>query len=622
MTGAREVEAARWRFLRGGASAVGDGAVRAVVLASWERSRAHAVDTERLGASFVGHGGPPATPLEAAGAVLDEAHADNPEFAGSLLLVDADGLVRVRRDGDPALSDLLDAVRLVPGYRHAEAAVGTTAATLALHEGTALAVEGPEHFHPQLSSLAAAAAPVGQGRPDLALVVVRHAADGAADHLPWARALARRVDDQGTRRRRARVLALHDALDAAGADGAPWAVATDGDVVLVSSGVRRVAPEDQQSLSDRALAALVIDEPPRPHHVDLPSGTCAEVAVHEIRADGVPVGCVLTGGPAEHDEAPAATEARRRQGSHVAPTARRDFAAPLRDDRSPAERAHAEARVRANRELLSPYLRARQEVVANLGHRRHQVLLGETGVGKRTLALEQFHRLHPDGAVTVVECAKIGDTPAATDPLAGLAQTSPSRPHLALLRGVQALGPVAARRLDESLRVLVARADPVVVVGCLDTASVDATRPYGLLLRHFHETVRVPALRYRADELGDIAQSVLRTMTTGRSLRLSHQVVRVLEGYPWPGNINELEDVLRYVVARKPVGVVQAPDLPSLCFTSRAPKLSMLETAQCDAIIQALYEARGNRYRAAAMLGIARSSLYRKIDAFGISYIA
>jgi len=38
------------------------------------------------------------------------------------------------------------------------------------------------------------------------------------------------------------------------------------------------------------------------------------------------------------------------------------------------------------------------------------------------------------------------------------------------------------------------------------------------------------------------------------------------------------------------------------------------------AIIQALYESRGNRYKAAAMLGIARSSLYRKIDAFGIQY--
>jgi transcriptional regulator of acetoin/glycerol metabolism len=66
---------------------------------------------------------------------------------------------------------------------------------------------------------------------------------------------------------------------------------------------------------------------------------------------------------------------------------------------------------------------------------------------------------------------------------------------------------------------------------------------------------------------------------------------------------------------------VQPPDLPAFCFTS-APRLTMLETAQADAIIHALYETRGNRYKAAAMLGIARSSLYRKIDAFGISYVA
>ena len=132
---------------------------------------------------------------------------------------------------------------------------------------------------------------------------------------------------------------------------------------------------------------------------------------------------------------------------------------------------------------------------------------------------------------------------------------------------------------------------------------------------------QVPALRHRSDELAEIASSVLRSTTGARSLRLSHQVVRVLEGYSWPGNIAELEDVLRYVVARKPVGVVQPPDLPAFCFTS-APRLTMLETAQADAIIHALYETRGNRYKAAAMLGIARSSLYRKIDAFGISYVA
>ncbi len=160
------------------------------------------------------------------------------------------------------------------------------------------------------------------------------------------------------------------------------------------------------------------------------------------------------------------------------------------------------------------------------------------------------------------------------------------------------------------------------MIACVDTPGVDATRPYGLLLRHFHQITRVPALRYRNDEIGDIALSILRELAVRRSLRLSLQVIRVLEGYAWPGNISELQDVLRYVVARKPVGEIQPPDLPRLCFQRQPRKMSMLEAAQCDAIIHALYESRGNRYKAAAMLGIARSSLYRKIDAFGISYIA
>jgi sigma-54 dependent transcriptional regulator, acetoin dehydrogenase operon transcriptional activator AcoR len=65
---------------------------------------------------------------------------------------------------------------------------------------------------------------------------------------------------------------------------------------------------------------------------------------------------------------------------------------------------------------------------------------------------------------------------------------------------------------------------------------------------------RVPALRYRLDEIGDISLSILRALSGRRSLRLSLQVIRVLEGCAWPGNISELEDVLRYVIARKPVG--------------------------------------------------------------------
>jgi hypothetical protein len=59
------------------------------------------------------------------------------------------------------------------------------------------------------------------------------------------------------------------------------------------------------------------------------------------------------------------------------------------------------------------------------------------------------------------------------------------------------------------------------VIACLDTPAVDATRPYGLLLRHFHQITRMPALRYRNDEIGAIALSILRELAAGRSLRLS-----------------------------------------------------------------------------------------------------
>jgi hypothetical protein len=611
----RELEAARRRFLARGRGAVDPGPVRPAVLASWQRARAAGVDTDRLVAPFTGLDRGPA--VVAAESVVDAVHARHPELDATVLVVDRDGVVQVRRDGDAALGELLDAVRLAPGHRHAEDAVGTTAATLALHEGCALAVEGSEHLHPALGVLAAAAAPVG----GLAVVVVRHAADGAYRDLPFARALAREVAEQDRVRRRGRVLAVHDALAAAAAGGAAWTLATDGEQVVFGAGVRRLPPGDQQALADLAVAGLALGRAADPARVDLPSGACAEVDLQDVRHDGALVGCVLAAGPAVDEHAWRDAEARRRQGSHVAPTARRDFAADLRDERGPAERSQAEARVRANRDLLTPSLRARSELVANLAQRRHQVLVGEAGVGKCTLAVEHFGRLHRDGAVTVLD-ADPADGGRATEAVAGLAERAPTRPHLVVLRGLAHLTPLSARRLDESLRLLLARSATVAAVACLDTTSVDASRPYGLLLRHFHETVRVPALRHRADELGDIAQAILRAMGGGRSLRLSHQVVRVLEGYAWPGNISELEDVLRYVVARKPVGVVQAPDLPALCFTRRAPRLSMLETAQADAIIQALYEARGNRYRAAALLGIARSSLYRKIDAFGISYIA
>ncbi len=614
------IDAARLRFRRCGCD---DVAVRPEILASWKRSAQACADTAAISPRYVGH-----EPGTSAVAEADEEVAAffrlTPDAGCSVALVGPDGVVRLRHDGDPTLAGLLDAVRYTPGFRYAEQDVGTTAAAIVARDGGSCRVDGPEHLHPELGWLSESAAtvPHDDGGPPDVVVVLAHVSRSESLGLALARTLADRIAGRVRDRRHARARLVHERFAAVCDAGPEWVLATDGAFVLTSPGVRRLPGEDLTSLTDLALASVVLSErDPGERHVDLPSGRCADVSVLPVVHDGVAVGCLVAASAASEPRGGGVPEAVRRQGSHVAPTVRRDYAADLRDT-GRTDRMHAEARMRANRELLSPYLRARHEVAAGVGQRRHQLLVGEAGVGKRTLALGQFRRAFPAGTVRTVDCSEIGDSPGEPDLLGRVAGELPDdRPHLLVLRQMNLLGPVGARRLDESLRTLVALPSALMVVGCVDSASADATRPYGLLLRHFHETVRVPALRYRADELGDIALNILHGLSGGRSLRLSLQVIRVLEGYAWPGNVRELEDVLRYVVARKPVGVVQAPDLPPSCFTGRAPRMSMLEAAQCDAIIQALYESRGNRYKAAAMLGIARSSLYRKIDAFGISYI-
>jgi sigma-54 dependent transcriptional regulator, acetoin dehydrogenase operon transcriptional activator AcoR len=617
------IEAARQSFLAVGSGATAEG-VRAEIVASWQRSRQQDVDADRIAARFVGHAAAPPLAAECAGDVFDNFFKINTDTDVSLVLCDPGGVVRVRRDGPGPLARLLDLVLLIPGYEYAEHVVGTTAAAVALHENSDFAVRGPEHYHHRLGFLTEAAALVPDPRGGTAcgvVTVIGDHAGQAAPQLPLARLLAQQVAGEMAGGAHRRSLAILERFGRCGDEDAQWVLATDGDWVVSNAAARRLEPADLRKLSDLVLAALSLpDDPGR--HVDLPSGRCADVVTEGVYLAGELVGCVLTG-QASLRRIAAATEATRRQGSHVAPTERRDYAQDLRRPDA-LRRMHAEARIRANQELMTPVLRARQEIAASVRQGRNHLLIGEPGVGKQTLARTQFRQAFPHGRVIQVSCPafEAGSGTGRDDPVTGLLHDGADRPRLLLLRGIDALTPLGARRLDESLRPLVALPAPPLVIACVDNPAVDATRPYGLLLRHFHQITRMPALRYRNDEISDIALSILRQLAVRRSLRLSLQVIRVLEGYAWPGNISELQDVLRYVIAHKPVGEIQPPDLPRLCFQREPRKLSMLEAAQCDAIIHALYESRGNRYKAAAMLGIARSSLYRKIDAFGLSYIA
>ena len=307
MTRAVDLEAARRSFLFGGAGTIPRDIVRAEVLASWERSRRHDVDPDRIATRFVRHEQSSPLLLAAAEDAFDDFFKLAGKVAACVVLVDADGTVRVRRDGDEGL---------VPGYSHGEAAVGTSAASVALHERSDFVVSGAEHYHSRLMFISGAASLV----PDPlhheacgAVLVVCHESDETTFQLAAARMLAHQIAGRmaGGARHWSRAILEHFGRRCAQEAG--WVLATDGDWVMTNALARQLDTADLQTLTDLSLASLILQDF-APKHVDMPSGGCAEAATEGIYLAGELVGCLLTGAHVSPRRPATVPEAVRRTG--------------------------------------------------------------------------------------------------------------------------------------------------------------------------------------------------------------------------------------------------------------------------------------------------------------------
>nr|WP_235609401.1 helix-turn-helix domain-containing protein [Frankia casuarinae] len=108
-------------------------------------------------------------------------------------------------------------------------------------------------------------------------------------------------------------------------------------------------------------------------------------------------------------------------------------------------------------------------------------------------------------------------------------------------------------------------------------------------------------------------------MAPNRKVRLSPAAERIIARYSWPRNVSQLREALEHALRRRPVGEIQAQDLPAYCQTTSRHVLTPLEAAERDTIVAALQETEGNRMLAATRLGMSRSGLYRKLKAYGIT---
>ncbi len=140
--------------------------------------------------------------------------------------------------------------------------------------------------------------------------------------------------------------------------------------------------------------------------------------------------------------------------------------------------------------------------------------------------------------------------------------------------------------------------------------------------------IRLPSLRERQVDIPVLAQRFLNRYCAAQGLPLdskvfSHEALELLVGYPWPGNIRELESAVSRAALSAPGRVIRAADIDFLHVTSvpvsasgeRLPSLAETERAH---IIRVLEATDWNKKEAARVLAISRGTLYRKIVEFGL----
>ncbi len=107
---------------------------------------------------------------------------------------------------------------------------------------------------------------------------------------------------------------------------------------------------------------------------------------------------------------------------------------------------------------------------------------------------------------------------------------------------------------------------------------------------------------------------------------ISEDAMRRLMAYDWPGNVRELENAIERAVALGSGPILQVGDLPSNLqypTTERAPEkdeILPLEELERRAILRTLRETGGDKLSTARMLGIGKTTLYRKLKQYHLEH--
>jgi DNA-binding NtrC family response regulator len=328
-------------------------------------------------------------------------------------------------------------------------------------------------------------------------------------------------------------------------------------------------------------------------------------------------------------------------------------------------------RISAENRLLREQLEARQglglligastrmqkvyETILKVAAKRHPVLvLGESGTGKELVA-RAIHTFGPwrDLPFVPVDCGALSSNLIESELFGHVrgAFTGASQNRRGLLvdggKGTVFLDEIAELPVELQSKLLRAIQErevrPVgsnqrlplearIIAGTnqhLEGAIARGTFRKDLFFRLNVVSIKLPPLRDRKNDIPPLVHHFIDRYagTSGGIKDVSYDAMSRLMSYDWPGNVRELENCVQRALALGTGPEIQVRDLPSnLVYAmqneSGKRRFSTLREIERDAIRQALEMSGGDRLRAAKLLGIGKTTVYRKIKEYDLEDIS
>jgi len=333
------------------------------------------------------------------------------------------------------------------------------------------------------------------------------------------------------------------------------------------------------------------------------------------------------------------------------------------------ERVAAHLRLKTENRMLRETIKSRQgfgniigrapdmeklyRMIAKAGQSAHPVLiLGESGTGKELVAKSiHFAGIFRNKPFIPVDCGSLvptlieselfghvrGAFTGATNPKDGLLAIAeggtvlldeigelPVDLQAKLLRAIQEkeIRPVGSvKRVPINVRILAATNRD------LERSVTEGTFRRDLFFRLNVLTLRMPPLRDRRQDIPLLVAHFMERIgrDAGMEKKISDECLKALLNYDWPGNVRELENSLERACAISSANEIQLRDLPTHIYGAPVNGMGIIQPVngvmpiaelEKQSILNALTQVNGDKMLAARLLGIGKTTLYRKLKEY------